>query len=65
MIERGRFKEQLPLKDRLSAWADTIREQANQLCPGPERELLLKKARQADTASHLNEWAKSSRPPGT
>lgn len=64
MIERGRFKEQLPSKDRLS-WADTIREQANQLCPSPERELLLKKARQADTASHLNEWAKSSGPPGT
>jgi hypothetical protein len=58
-MQRRRFNQTIPLQDRLSAWADAIREQANQLCPGPERDLLLRKARQADTASHLNKWATS------
>jgi len=34
-------------------------DKAAELQPGPERDILLKKARQADTASH--EWANSPR----
>ena len=60
MTEPRRFKQSLPLKDRLSAWADKIREQAYQLCSGSERELLLQRARRAETASHLGEWANSA-----
>jgi hypothetical protein len=59
-----RFKQQLSLQDPLSAWAREVREQADKLRPGPERDMLLTKARQADTASHLNashlnDWANS------
>jgi hypothetical protein len=59
MKHRRRFKQLLTLEDRLSAWAKSVREQAQKLPPGAEREALLKKARQADTASHLNDWANS------
>jgi len=59
MSKRRRFKQQLPLQDRLSTWANEVRERANQLSPGPERDILLMKAEQADTASHLNEWLNS------
>jgi hypothetical protein len=44
----GRFKQQLTLQDRLSAWGKLLQEQANQLRPGPERDALVRKARQAD-----------------
>lgn len=56
---RRRFKQQLTLQDRLAAWAKQVREQANQLRPGPERDILLTKARQADTASHMDAWVNS------
>lgn len=60
MIERRRrFKQQFTLQDRLTAWAKGIETRAAKLPPGPEREALIKKARQADVASHLNDWAKS------
>jgi hypothetical protein len=62
---RRRFKQITSLKDRLTAWADGLRNRAHQLAPGPERDAMLKKARQADTRAHLDEWAKSPelRPP--
>lgn len=59
MFKRRRFKQQLTLQDRLSAWVNQVREQASKLPPGPERDELLKKARQADVANHLNDWVKS------
>jgi hypothetical protein len=50
-------------KDTLDAkWrelARSAREQAEQLPQGPEREALMRKARQLDTASHINEWISS------
>jgi hypothetical protein len=58
-MQRRRFKQTLSLKDRLASFAHEVRERALQLRPGPERDALLKKARQADTASHLNDWANS------
>jgi hypothetical protein len=65
MLRRRRFKQTFSLQDRLSAWANRFREQANRLRPGPEREELLKKARQADVAAHVDEWLNSPglRPP--
>jgi hypothetical protein len=59
MTERRRFKQALDFKDRLNGWAEGIRKQAEQLAPGPEREAMLKKARQADTAACLDDWANS------
>jgi hypothetical protein len=59
MLKRRRFHKTKSLQDRLAAWAEEIREQAAKLPPGPERDALLKKLRQADTASHLDDWANS------
>jgi hypothetical protein len=59
MIKRRRFKQTESLQDRLRAFADHVRARAILLPPGTEKEELLKKARQADTASHLGEWANS------
>jgi hypothetical protein len=53
------FKHQLSLQDRLNAWSDEVRKQAARLPRGPEREVLLAKARQADAASHLEKWLNS------
>lgn len=58
-MERRRFKQTNSLKDRLASFAKDVREKALQLRPGPEQDLLLKKARQADTAAHLEEWVSS------
>jgi hypothetical protein len=59
MQRRRRFKQSISFHDRLTTWANQVLEQANSLPPGPERDALLKKASQADTASHLDDWANS------
>lgn len=59
MFKRRRFKQQITLQDRLSAWAARVQEQADKLRPGPERDALIRKARQADVAIHLDDWARS------
>jgi len=59
MLKRRRFRQTKSLQDRLAAWTEEVREQAAKLPPGPERDALLKKLRQADTASHLDDWANS------
>ena len=58
-MQRRRFKQTVSLKDRLDSFAQEVRERASQLRPGPEREAVLKRARQADIASHLDDWANS------
>jgi hypothetical protein len=58
MLKRRRFKQQLTLQDRLSAWVKQVKEDAARLPPGPERDALLKKARQAELANHLQDWVK-------
>jgi hypothetical protein len=58
-MARRRFKQNISLQDRLAAWAKSVRQQADQLPPGPQRDELIKKARQADTAAHLDDWANS------
>lgn len=60
MQKPRRFKQQLTLQDRLAAWSKEIKEQADALPLGPERDALVKKARQADVACHLDDWAKSA-----
>ena len=59
MSQRRRLKQTISLKERLASFAKEVREKASGLRPGPEQDALLKKARQADTASHLDEWANS------
>jgi hypothetical protein len=46
-------------EQRLAQEARRVRERANTLPQGEERELLSRKARQLETASRLNEWLSS------
>ncbi len=57
---RRRLKQTISLKDRLGSFANEMREKAARLRPGAEQETLLKRARLADTALHLRDWANSS-----
>lgn len=59
MQKRRRFKQVLTLQERLTAWTEETKARAARLPPGPERDALIKKVRQADVASHLDDWAKS------
>lgn len=59
MKQRNRSKPSGTLPDRLKAFAVEMREKAAPLPPGPEKEELMRRARQADTATHLAEWANS------
>ena len=56
---RPRFKQATSLQDRLAAFASDMREKAAGAAPGPEQDDLLKRARQADTARHLDNWINS------
>lgn len=57
---RRRFRQTVPLKDRLSAFASDLREEASKLPTGHQRDELLQRATQADTAAYFDEWAHSS-----
>ena len=46
----------LPLQDRLALHALRLKEEAQALRPGSERDAVIRRARQAETASHVNEW---------
>jgi hypothetical protein len=56
---RRRVKQTETLEIRLTAEAARLREEAKKLPQGIKREELLRKARQAETASHMSEWLKS------
>jgi hypothetical protein len=51
-------KKMMTFQERLAKWAAGIRKQAGRLPPGPERNALLEKARQTETAAQLDEWTK-------
>jgi hypothetical protein len=59
MQQRRRFKQTVSLQDRISSFAETARKVAALLPPGAERDVLLRKARQADTADNLTDWVNS------
>jgi hypothetical protein len=42
-------KQNLSLQQRLAAWSRELRDQADRLLPGPERDVLLAKANQAES----------------
>jgi hypothetical protein len=58
-MQRRRFKNTLTFPDRLKTFAEELKAKASELRPGPEQEALLRRARQAETASHIDEWANS------
>jgi hypothetical protein len=58
-MQRRRFQNIRPFPDRLTQEAQRLREQAKKMPHGIEREMLLRKARQAETAAHMDEWLSS------
>jgi hypothetical protein len=54
--KRNRRKQTTSFDERLKRAAHEAREAAQCLPPGPQREMLLKKAGQAETAQRINEW---------
>jgi hypothetical protein len=46
-------------EQRLAQEAHRVKERAETLPPGQERELLSRKARQLETASRINDWLSS------
>jgi hypothetical protein len=61
-MQRRRFKHILSLPDRLAQEAERWRAEAEKLPPGAERHELEQKARQAETAAHMDEWLRSPGP---
>lgn len=59
MRERRRFKQLLSLTERLDQEVARLRAEAEKLPYGPEREILLRKARQFEIATHVDEWLSS------
>ena len=59
MLKRPRVKHKKTFQERLEDEAVRFRELANQTPPGMQRELYLRRARQAETASHINDWLNS------
>jgi hypothetical protein len=60
MQKRRRFKQSSSLKERLFSFAKEMREKASRLPAGREKDDVLKRARRAETASHLDDWVHSS-----
>ena len=60
MPKRRSFKQSTSLKERLAKEATQLRKEAQGTPPGFERELLVRKARRAETASRMIEWLTSA-----
>jgi len=59
IVRRNRTKHLTDLETRCAEEAKRLREQADLLPPGKLRDEVLRKARQAETASQMSEWLKS------
>ena len=58
-MQRRRLIQTAPLEQRLEERAKRLRQEARGTPPGIEREKLIRRARQAETASHINQWISS------
>jgi hypothetical protein len=67
MQQRRRFRPNQSLEERLAEEAKRLRAEAKLLPPGARREEQIRRARQAETGSHMCEWLSSPglRPPKT
>ncbi|WP_314962809.1 hypothetical protein [Bradyrhizobium cosmicum] len=65
MRKRNRFKQTRTLHERLADDLARLREEARALAPGRRRDLLLRRARQDETAMQIDAWLHSPglRPP--
>ncbi|MHC2618362.1 hypothetical protein ACVIW2_000394 [Bradyrhizobium huanghuaihaiense] len=56
---RRRVKQTKALEERLGEEARRLRQQAKLLAAGPERERLIRKARQAEIGLQISNWLRS------
>lgn len=59
MAERHRVKHTRSLEERMVEQAAKLKEKASQLPGGKERDDLLRRARIAETGSHISDWLTS------
>jgi hypothetical protein len=59
MLQRSHSHPDSTFEQRLAEHKAILERKAAQLKPGPRRDQLLRKARQIDTARHINEWLNS------
>jgi hypothetical protein len=59
MRQRHSFKETFPLDQRLAEEALRLRKEARGTPAGVERERLIRRARQAETAAKVQQWLSS------
>jgi hypothetical protein len=59
MPEHRRFTQTTSVEERLAKAATQLRKQAQGTPPSVERDLLVRKARRAETAAHMTEWLAS------
>jgi hypothetical protein len=58
-MQRRRFTQTAPLGQRLEEQAKRLRQEAKGTPPGIEREKLIRRARQAETGSQIDQWVSS------
>jgi hypothetical protein len=58
-MQRRSFKQTSPLNRRLEEQAKRLRKEAQGTPHGVEREKLIRRAREAETAAHIQEWLTS------
>jgi hypothetical protein len=58
-MRRRHFTHTTTLEQRLAQEAERLRQEARGTPPGIERERMIRRARQAETALHVNEWLSS------
>jgi hypothetical protein len=59
-MPRRRFEPTQSFEERLINEARRLHEEAEGMPPGLERDQLIRKARQAETASHMSDWLAST-----
>jgi hypothetical protein len=64
-MDRRRFNQTQSLEERLAEEAKRLRVEAKLLPPGATRDEIIRRAREAETGSHMSEWLRSPglRPP--
>jgi hypothetical protein len=58
-LRQPRIRHEKTFKERLTERSQRFRDEAEKIPHGTARELLLKRARQAEAASHMSEWLSS------
>jgi hypothetical protein len=56
MIKRRRFEQAFTLKDRLAQDIEQLRDQSKNMKPGVALDQVLRRIRQNQTASEINDW---------